>query len=266
VIVSGTRRVPLMPTFPNLLPSSATSLIARDVQRLVAGFRNPTRFKVRSACSATSLAACSRPDVVWLHGRSLTQPRGCQRAGVDSEARRQRSVAAADATRRVFPAPGTFRKILTLGNEGRSWYRALQVKSRSLGGRRTGDRVVYALAGAGHGQLRAAGRQPQHRRRDGSRLHRRAAQHRRGPSPGRFPDRARWSAAVALGHRRGAQQRPYTVSWGDDRNGTTQKRPHVPATATPARPDRTARSISRSRATCAAAAWTSKAASKRSTC
>ena len=59
----------------------------------------------------------------------------------------QRTVEEADATRPLVPAPSTYRKIITLGNRGRSWYRALQVQvDRSAGALNVMSSYTFAHA------------------------------------------------------------------------------------------------------------------------
>jgi hypothetical protein len=120
------------------------------------------------------------------------------------------------------PAPATYRKIITLGNQGRSWYRALQVKfdhssaslqmigsytwSRALDmanyqlpedSRNLAAEKAFASTDIRHSISAGFAWQP--------------------PASGRIW--REWSVSGVGIVRSG---RPYTISWGDDRNGTTQ--------------------------------------------
>jgi hypothetical protein len=134
----------------------------------------------------------------------------------------QRSVAAADATRPLVPAPGTYRKILTLGNEGRSWYRALQVKfNRSAGAvQALGSYTLSRAEDMASYELPEDSRNiaAEKARASTDVLHNIAAGF-TWTIPGSAPLVRGWSLS-GIGVVR--SNRPYTVSWGDDRNGTTQ--------------------------------------------
>jgi len=133
-----------------------------------------------------------------------------------------RTVAQADATRPLVPVAGGFRKIIMLGNVGRSWYRALQIKfDRSAGPvsmvaaytrSRARDLANYQLPEDSRNlaaeEARASTDVPHS-----------AAFGVTWEMPGASQLTRGWSLA-GIGTFR--SERPYTISWGDDRYGTTQ--------------------------------------------
>ena len=129
----------------------------------------------------------------------------------------------ADLTRPVAPTPGGTRKILTLGNEGRSWYHALHVKAdRSFGPFQA--LVTYSLARA---RDMANYQLPEDSRNIAAEKGRADNDVRHNVTAGvvwelpftRRPILSGWTLAAAAQFR---SNRPYNITWGDDRNGTTQ--------------------------------------------
>src|SRR5690606_10640284 len=133
-----------------------------------------------------------------------------------------RSVAEADATRPITPAPNGFRNILTLTNLGESWYHALQLKAqRSSGPIRS--MFTYTLSNAEDqgdpwnpppdsynlAAERAVGNQHQ--------KHNFVAAV-SVDLPGTNPIIGGWTVSGVATFRDG---RPYTRTYGDDRTGTT---------------------------------------------
>jgi len=172
-------------------------------------------------------------DYVYLQGRDLMSL-------VDANAPASnikpaiRSVAAADATRPLAGTSSPYRKIITLGNQGESWYHALQIKvNRSTGHLQT--MVSYTLSDAedmANYLLPEDSRDLQAERARAAtdvRHNLVAALNWELPENWRFA--GGWSVS-AIGTFRSS--RPYTISWGDDRNGTTQNdaRPDGRNTAT----------------------------------
>jgi hypothetical protein len=118
--------------------------------------------------------------------------------------------------------PNGYRKIVALGNRGKSWYHALQIKAERSSGRlqamasytlaRADDEANYLLPEDSRRIEREKGRADSDIRHNMS-----AALTWELPGTGRL--RGGWTVA-GLGLFRSS--RPYTITWGDDRNGTTQ--------------------------------------------
>jgi outer membrane receptor protein involved in Fe transport len=211
------------PAFPAPLPAASPLdvLLPRDVQRVEPGLRNPSSRQYAVGAERVVRGTALAVDWVWLDGRDLLSLVDANApASITKPA--QRSVAAADATRPLVPAPGTYRKVITLGNEGRSWYRAVQVKARRGTGpvqamvtytrARAEDMANYELPEDSRNLAAEKGRAQTDVR------HSLAA----GATwllPGHGRLRRGWSLS-GIGIVR--SNRPYNVTWGDDRNGTTQ--------------------------------------------
>jgi len=211
----------LMPTYPNILPPSVPVLPPRDIQVLDSSFRNPHSMQATVGVEQTLFGMIVGADVMHLRGYDLFSLVDTNApASVHEPA--SRTVAEADATRPITPVPNGFRKIIALGNEGASWYRALQIKADKSKGpvqtivaytwSRSEDQANYVL--------------PE----DSRNL---------DAEKGRADNDIRHNLSVGLtwqmpGGRRGLNglmlsgfgvfrsNRPYTVTWGDDRNGTSQ--------------------------------------------
>ena len=213
---------PQFPQFPRAfvaLPGAA--LPPRDIVRLDPAFRNA--YAVQSALGVQRQVpgGVLTADYVALNGRDLMSLIDVNApASVLKPA--QRTIDQADATRPIRPAAGGFRKIVTLGNEGQSWYRALEVTfDGSAGPVRL--LAAYTLSRA---QDAANYQLPEDSRNPGADKGLSSADVRHNLSsafswdaPGTRPLTRGWSVA-GIGSFRGS--RPYTISWGDDRNGTTQ--------------------------------------------
>ena len=215
---------PLFPAFPESLrplPASVSAWPPRDVYRADPALRNPYSIQTSIGVQRLLLRSVLAADYVTLSGRDLSSLVDAN-APASIEKPAQRTVAAADATRPIVPSPGSYRKIITLSNRGRSWYRALQVKiDRSSESLRLMSSYTWARA-----RDMANYQLPE----DSRSL---AAE--KGPAstdiahsvsagvvwqlPGGGRGWGDWSLA-GIGIVRTA--RPYTISWGDDRNGTTQ--------------------------------------------
>ena len=212
---------PLMPAFPNALPPSIPVLPPRDIHVVNGHFTNPYSLQAAVGVERMVFETVLAADYIYLHGRrlmsliDLNAPASIQKPD-------RRTVAEADATRPMVPAPNGYRKILELGNEGGSWYHALQVKANHTTGRlrtmasytwaRARDRANYllpedsrnlaaeeAVADNDIRQILSVGLT--------------------WDAPGEGAFSSGWTIS-GLGQFRGS--RPYTISWGDDRNGTTQ--------------------------------------------
>jgi hypothetical protein len=134
----------------------------------------------------------------------------------------QRTVAQADATRPIPAVPGSFRNIVSLGNLGRSWYRALQVKA----GRSTGRLQAIASYTWSRAEDMDNYQLPEDSRNldaEKSRANSDVAHNLTVAFTWQLPSAPRvldgWSLS-GIGVFR--SNRPYTITWGDDRNGTTQ--------------------------------------------
>ena len=214
---------PLMPAFPDTLEIAPGVLLPpRDLYRVAAEFHNPYAIQAVVGVEHLRFGAVLSVDYVRLDGRELMSLLDANPPASNAKPA-QRSVAAADATRPLVPADGTFRNIVTLGNAGRSWYRALQVKARRSRGAWQ-MLASYTLSKAddmGNFQL------PEDSRNLSAD---------RGPAladvrhnvtgaftwvvpGGAGPVWTGWTVSALAAFRTG---RPYTITWGDDRNGTAQ--------------------------------------------
>lgn len=216
---------PNSPSFP-VFPAPLTALPAgerppRDIYRVAPDFRNPYSVQSTAGVQRAFAGGVLSADYVYLSGRDLVSL-------VDANAPAplakpaSRTVDEADATRPVPPAVGGFRKILTLGNRGRSWYHALEVKFDRTRGplhliaaytrSRAEDMANDALPEDSR-DLRAD------RARSSADIPHNVTAGFEWSVPGSRPLTRGWSLAGVGMYR---SRRPYTISWGDDRNGTTQ--------------------------------------------
>jgi outer membrane receptor protein involved in Fe transport len=214
---------PLFPKFPNVLPAfpRASALPPRDIQRVDTSFRNPYSLQstigVERAFNAVTVSA----DYVYLNGRDLMSLVDTN-APASNPKPAQRSVAQADATRPLPAVPGSYRNIFTLGNLGRSWYHALQVKAD----RSTGRLQMIASYTLSRAQDMDNYQLPEDSRNIEAEKARANTDLRQNVMVGftwQMPGARRllsgWSLS-GIGVFRSS--RPYTITWGDDRNGTTQ--------------------------------------------
>lgn len=215
---------PLFPTHPNKLPAfpAGATLPARNIREIVDDLENP--FSVQGTLGVERLLPGNwtlAADYVYLHGHELL-------ATIDANAPASvapgtvRSVAEADATRPITPAPNGFRNILTLTNLGESWYHALQLKAqRSNGPIRT--MVTYTLSRA---EDQGDPWNPPVDSYDLEAERAVGSHHQRHnfvtavsvDLPGSGPIVGGWTLSGVATLRDG---RPYTVTFGDDRTGTT---------------------------------------------
>ena len=215
---------PLFPAFPGTLPAfpPSATLPLRDVHLVDPNFTNPHSLQAtigveRSFFRNVVVAA----DYVYLNGRDLMSL-------IDANAPESnvkpavRSVVEADRTRPMTSAANPYRKMVTLGNLGESWYHALQIKvTRSAG--RLQTMASYTLSDA---EDMANYLLPEDSRNILAERARAATDVRHNLVAAlnwEVPDTWRlaggWSVS-AIGTFRSS--RPYTITWGDDRNGTTQ--------------------------------------------
>jgi len=214
---------PLFPTFPNVLSPlpAGVPYPARNIHIVDQKFHNP--YSVQWTAGVERMLARVRvsADYVYLNGRDLMSL-------VDANPPESnlkpftRSVAAADATRDDIVGPGSFRQVIQLGNLGESWYHALQIKAdKSTGSVQA--MVSYTLS-------RAEDMDNYQLPEDSNNLQ---AEKARANTDVRhnLAVGATWAlpfSGVALkdwslsGIGVFRSNRPYTITWGDDRNGTTQ--------------------------------------------
>lgn len=216
---------PLMPAFPAALPPLGPEVLLppRDVHRADPAFGNPYSIQTMVGLQQRLPGLTVTVDYVRLRGRDLMSLVDAN-APASNDKPAQRDLAAADATRPLTPEAGTFRNIITLGNLGRSWYDGLQVKAdRSAGAWQTV--ASYALSRAddlANYQL------PEDSRNLAAEKGPAVADVRHNLTGGlawTLPARGGrlwdgWSVSALATFRSG---RPYTVTWGDDRNGTSQR-------------------------------------------
>ena len=214
---------PAMPQFPTTLSTGqlGADRPPRDIVRVSSVLRNPYAVQSAIGVQRSVYGTVVSADLVHLRGHDLLSlvdanaPASVQKPAV-------RSVAQADASRPLVPAPSTYRGIVTLGNEGRSWYRALQVRASRYHGP-VNLVVTYTLARADNladYELPEDSRNLAAEKGPASTDVRHAATS--GATwqvPGAGALTRGWTLAGLLVARSG---RPYTVTWGDDRNGTTQ--------------------------------------------
>lgn len=209
--------------FPSVLSgfTSGQPLPPHDIHRLDPSFRNPYAIQAAAGVQRSLLGGVLSADFVFLRGRDLISLIDAN-APASIQKPAQRTVEQADATRPLVPGPSPYRKIITLGNEGRSWYRALQVKV---------DRAAGSVQAVGSYTLSRAEDMAGYQLPEDSRNL--AADKARASTdvrhnlvagvtwelPGTWPLTRGWLLA-GIGVFR--SNRPYTISWGDDRNGTTQ--------------------------------------------
>lgn len=223
VTVSLSPDSPVFPTFPNALPAlpPGATYPPRDIQVLDRNFRNPYSIQSTIGVERTIGGLTVAADYVYLNGRDLMSLVDAN-APASVQKPVQRTVALADTTRPLQPLPGLFRNIVTLGNQGRSWYRALQVKAERSTGRLHGL-MSYTL---GRGEDMLNYQLPEDSRNLDAEKGRSNADVRHNLTVG-----ATWAVPGTDRLLRGwslsgigvfRSNRPYTITWGDDRNGTTQ--------------------------------------------
>jgi hypothetical protein len=215
----------LFPSFPAVLPAlaaSASPLPPRDVFRAELSLRNPHSIQTSVGFQQRLFKGIVAADYLTLNGRDLLSlvdvnaPASIQKPA-------QRTVAEADATRPIEAGPGTYRKIISLGNLGRSWYRALQLKfdrssaSLEMMGSYTWsharDMANYQLPEDSHNLAAETARAST------DIAHSVTGAFAWQPVGSGSAWRHDWAISGVVIAR---TDRPYTISWGDDRNGTTQ--------------------------------------------
>jgi hypothetical protein len=212
---------PNFPRFPAPLAALPSPIPARDLQRVDQRFKNG--YAVQAAAGVQRLVAggVATADVIYLNGRDLMSLIDVNAPASISKLA-TRTVAQADLTRSIVPGPGGLRKLITLGNEGESWYRALEMKFERF---RSGLQLIgsYTLSRA---EDMANYELPEDSRNIRAEKARASTDVRHNvvtafmwTVPGSRPLTRGWSVA-GIGTFR--SNRPYTITWGDDRFGTTQ--------------------------------------------
>jgi hypothetical protein len=193
----------------------------RDIQILDPEFRNPYSIQATLGGERSLGRMTLAADYVYLNGRALMSLVDTN-APASNVKPGSRSVSAADATRPIRPVTGGFRNIVDLGNLGQSWYHALQIKAERTAG------AVHAMASytLAHAQDMLNYQLPEDSRNLEAEKGRANADVRHNLTVGATwslpwtgPVLKDWSLS-GIGVFRSS--RPYTITWGDDRNGTTQ--------------------------------------------
>jgi hypothetical protein len=213
----------LFPRFPNVLPAlpATGALPPLDIQLVDGHFSNPYSLQSSIGVERVFKTVTVSADYVNLSGRDLMSLVDTN-APASNLKPNQRTVAQADATRPIPAVPGSFRNIVSLGNLGRSWYRALQVKA----GRSTGRLQAIASYTWSRAEDMDNYQLPEDSRNldaEKSRANSDVAHNLTVAFTWQLPSAPRlldgWSLS-GIGVFR--SNRPYTITWGDDRNGTTQ--------------------------------------------
>ena len=122
---------PIFPTYPNVLPSfpPGSVLPARDIWKIADDLKNPRSVQATAGFERTlARNLVLSVDYVYVYGYDLMGTIDVNAAASVPKGT-LRTVAQADATRPTVPAPNGFRKVLTITNDGRSWYHGLQLKT-----------------------------------------------------------------------------------------------------------------------------------------
>lgn len=220
-LITLTQDSPLMPVYPAVLPASVLSQVPRDVHVIDPRFRNPWAVQAAIGVQHRLAGFDVAADVIYLDGHDLMSLVDVNApASLDKPA--TRSVAAADLTRPAAPTAGGYRKILSLGNEGRSWYRGLQVRVD----RPVGALILVSSYTLGRARDLANNQLPEDSRDLAAEKARSDNDVRHNVTAGltwQLPSSGAalggWTLSAAGQYR---SSRPYTIAWGDDRNGTTQ--------------------------------------------
>jgi hypothetical protein len=213
-----------MPVYPTRL-SNLPVLPPRDIRVLDPNFRNPYSMQATIGAEHSLFGMVVGTDFVYLRGFDLMSM-------VDSNAPASipklstRTVSQADLTRPILPVPNGFRKIINLGNEGLSWYRAFELKvDRSVGRVHAVGSYTFAHANDRANDV-VNDKLPEDSRNLVADTGRADSDVRHNLSVGltwQLPElqpMMRGVSVSAYGLFRSS--RPYTVTWGDDRYGTSQ--------------------------------------------
>ncbi len=193
----------------------------RDIVVLDPAFHSPYSLQATAGVERRILGIQFGADYIYLRGRELMSLIDTNPPASISEST-IRSVAAADLTRPIRPVSGGFREIIALGNEGQSWYHGLQVKvSQSSGQVQT--MASYTLSTAedqANFQLPEDSRNlDAERGRSDSDIRHNFVVGFTWQLPGGPAALNGWTLSGTAQVR---SNRPYTQTWGNDQNGTTQ--------------------------------------------
>jgi hypothetical protein len=210
-----------MPAFPATFAAPPLTRPPRDIQRVAPAFRNPSAIQATIGAEWTWLGTALAVDYVRLVGRDLMSLVDANApASIVKPA--QRTVAESDATRPVPPQANGIRKVIVLGNQGRSWYDALQVKAA----RSRGPLNLVASYTLSNAEDMANYQLPEDSRDIAADRARASTDVRHNAAIGLMwavPGATRWSRGWSVAGVGSFQSnRPYDVIWGDDRTGTTQ--------------------------------------------
>jgi hypothetical protein len=217
---------PLMPVYPKVLSlGSLPVLPPRDIRIIDPNFKNPYSMQATIGAEHSLFGMVVGTDFVYLRGFELMSL-------VDTNAPASisifttRTVAQADATRPIFPVANGFRKIIALGNEGLSWYRGFELKvDRSIGRFQAVGSYTFAHANDRANDV-VNDKLPVDSRNLTAETGRADNDVRHNLSLG-----LSWQVPESRPMMRGVtlsafglfrSSRPYTISFGDDRFGTTQ--------------------------------------------
>jgi hypothetical protein len=213
---------PLFPTYPQVLAPFPPGVPypPRNVQVADPRFGNPYSIQSTAGIERVIVRTRVSADYVYLRGTDLMSLLDLN-APVSNVKPNQRTVAEADATRQDVVIGG-FRQIIQLGNAGESWYHALQVKAdRSIGRLQTLASYTFS-----HAEDMDNYQLPEDSRNLAAEKARANTDVRHNFSvgfnwslPGSSVVVRNWAVSGVAILRSG---RPYTITWGDDRNGTTQ--------------------------------------------
>jgi carboxypeptidase family protein len=214
---------PFFPAYPAVLSPLPPGVRypLRNIQVVDQRFHNP--YSIQWTAGVEQILAHVRvsADYVYLNGRDLMSLVDIN-APASNIKPLQRSVADADETREDAYLFAGFRQVIELGNLGRSWYHALQLKAdRSIG--RLQAMTSYTLARAedmDNYQLPEDSRDiAAEKTRANTDVRHNLTIGFTWAMPGDSGLLKDWSIS-GIGVFR--SNRPYTITWGDDRNGTTQ--------------------------------------------
>ena len=110
---------PLMPTFPNILPSVLVNAPPRDIQQLAPEFRNPYSLQATLGVEQQVAGVVIGADYIYLRGHDLMSLIDIN-APVSNVKPNIRTVAQADATRSIAPVVGGVRKIVQLATKAKA--------------------------------------------------------------------------------------------------------------------------------------------------
>ena len=217
---------PVMPVYPSVLSLANLAVLPpRDVRVVDPHFGNPYSMQATIGAEHSLFGMVVGTDLYTSRGFDLMSLVDINAPASISKFT-TRLVAQADLTRPVVPVPNGFRKVISLGNEGLSWYRAFELKvDRSVGRIQAVGSYTFAHANDRANDV-VNDKLPEDSRNLAAETGRADNDVRHNLSLGltwQVPESRpimRGVSLSAFGLFRSS--RPYTVFWGDDRYGTTQ--------------------------------------------